>query len=128
LGFGSGLSISLVYVWSEKCIDVPVTNQQMYDGRGSAVWRWSFGGEVNQPVVGGLTTSVILARGSELPQVPLQEVIFGGRWGKEDRLDNCKSDCSGDGCRIECWTGLDALAAGTQPMTTWARWWECRDT
>ena len=47
-----------------------------------------------QPV-GGLTTSVILARGSELPQVPLQEVIFGGRWGKEDRLDNCKSDSSG---------------------------------
>jgi hypothetical protein len=52
---------------------------------------------VIQPVVGGLTTSAILASGSGPLRVPLQGAIFGGRWGKEDRLDNCKSDCPGDG-------------------------------
>jgi len=37
---------------------------------------------------GGLTTSSIFSRGSELPQVPLHGAVFGGRWGKEGRLDN----------------------------------------
>ena len=54
-----------------------------YGGQGSAVWRWSCGGEVIQLVVGGLLTSSILTRGSELPQVPLHGTDYGGRWGKE---------------------------------------------
>jgi len=37
------------------------------------------GGEVAQLVVGGLTTSGILARGSQLPQVTLHEAVFVGR-------------------------------------------------
>ena len=58
-----------------------------------------------------MTTSSIFSRGSELPQMPLRKVVFGGKWGKEGKLDNWGSDHSGDDC-FRCWTGFDALAAG----------------